>query len=874
VIGQTISHYRITGKLGEGGMGVVYRAHDKSRLDRDVALKVLPQEVTQDAERLARFDLEANLLASLKHPNIVTIYSVEEADGVHFLTMELVEGETLSEIVAARGLPLDRFFDLAIALADAVNSAHGRGIVHRDLKPANIMVDEEGRLKVLDFGLAKLCEPGVGTGVPDDERTMAMTESPTVAGSILGTPDYMSPFKGGSPASTVSAILRDTPSSLTDLRPELPRHLERIVSHCLAKETDRRYQSALDLRNDLEGLKRETWSALQGKGNDQIVEDRGTPRGTRRLRIVGLAIVAVAALALGYWQLRPGREAPATAGGPARKMIVVLPFENLGPAEEEYFSDGITGAITTRLAGFKDLGVISRQSASQYKGTDKSIRQIGDELGVDYVLEGTIQREKPGDPASRVRVNPQLVRVADDTNIWAMLYENDMVEVFRVQSEIADSVAKQLDIALLRPKGPKGGKRPTENLEAYDAYLRGQEYVNNYQFSSDPSEIDTAVELLQRAVSLDPGFAEAWAELSRAYREMHWATGKPEILPLLEEAASRAQDLAPDLPETHMALGCDDYVNLRYDQALEHFEAARNARPNAEILLYNGAALRRLGRWEEALARFEEAHRLAPRDYSIQYDGLGNTLSLMGRFEEAKRHYDRAISLTPDVPDAYLDMAYFLMTSTGDVGAAKRVLRTMAERTDLTQVALTAQGQVFVPAIRIFPETYSEAFDAFDAGPVERFSRKRPALIAWVHLAQALLAETRGDSRTAHARYDSARVHYERVIRSDLLSAYICIYHANLGLAYAGLGRGEDAIRHGKEAVRLLPPTKDAVMGNDLGRNLAEIHLKCDEPDAAIDLLETLLRVSPIVTPELLRVDPVWDPLRKDPRFQALVEGS
>jgi TolB-like protein/tetratricopeptide (TPR) repeat protein len=896
MIGQILSHYRILAMLGAGGMGEVYRARDE-RLGRDVALKVLPADVALDPERLVRFEREARSIAQLNHPNIVTIHSVEEADGVHFLTMELVEGQTLSKLLSGGECCLDRFFELAVPLADAVSCAHSRGVVHRDLKPVNIMLDEAGRLKVLDFGLVKLFEPDAATKPWSEQATMDLGDSPTVAGCVLGTPDYMSPeqaegkavdhrsdlfslgvilyematgkhpFRGESAAATISSILRDSPPSATDVQPELPRHLGRIVAHCLEKETDRRYQSALDLRNDLEGLRREL---EVGSGADEKI-----PR--RRQGWIGIvtAVAVVAAVVLGAWRLWTGGDEPPDQGGrPERTMIAVLPFENLGPPDEEYFSDGITEAITTRLATIKDLGVISRQSANQYKSTDKTLRQIGNELGVEYVLVGAVQRERPGDPESPVRVTPQLVCVSDDTHLWATSYDEEMAGVFRIQSEIAEKVAGQLNVTLLGSESDDVDERPTGNLEAYDFFLRGCEYLDATSFSLASTGLQTVVELLRTAVDLDPDFLQAWSKLTTAYEILYWGTGRPEILPLMKEAADRTWTLAPNSPEAQLAQGYVDYAGLRYEEALGHFELALDRRHTADILKACGMAQRRLGRWDEALSRFREGARLAPLDYIIEYDGLANSLSLIGRFVEAGPHWDRAISLTPDLPDAYLDRAYFEVVFTGDQAVARRILREMRERTDPLETAVIGQAHVFIPAVRLFVDTYAWAFDAFETIGSGKYGTSEPATAAWVHLVQAVIAETRGDRVTAIDRYDSARVHYEPVTRPDYESAHVCFFHSNLGLACAGLGRVEEAIFHGEEATRLLPAAKDAVVGNDLARNLVEIYLRCGEYETAIDQLEELVETSAIVTPHLLRADPLWDPVRDHPRFRRLVEGS
>jgi len=553
-------------------------------------------------------------------------------------------------------------------------------------------------------------------------------------------------------------------------------------------------------------------------------------------------------------------------------MLVVLPFENLGHPEDDYFANGTTDAITARLASITGLGVISRQSAIQYRKSPKTLQQIGKELGVDYVLEGTVQREKPGDPSSRVRVIPQLIRVASDTHVWADTYDENMTEVFRIQSDIAERVAAQLDVALLEPERQAIEKKPTENLAAYEDYLRGKDYYN----SVDLSGAELAVQLLQRSVSADPQFAEAWAALSMAYHVLYWAFDRPGTLTLETEAAKRAEELAPDLPDTRLALGCVAYAHREFDKALVYFESAQRLRPSADAAQDVGFTLRRLGRWQDALNYFENARRLAPRDYAIYADGLGFTRTYLRRFDDAERDHNQTISLAPQNPYGYIGKAHVLLARNGDVDAAEQVMSEMLRRTEAADVAdeLVTQVPDYFTEYRIFPGIYTKVFDAFETGPMERFRRIQPAAIATTHLIRAEIYEAEGDHRSASARYDSARIHYERIIRSNPQSAYICFYHVASGLAYAGLGRKAEAIREGKEAVRMMPISQDALVGAELARYLAEIYVKCGEYEAAIDQIEMLLSIPSFISSGLLRVDPIWDPIRSNARFRRLVEGK
>jgi len=771
MIGRTISHYRIIEKLGEGGMGVVYRAHDES-LDRDVALKVLPEEVAQHPERLARFEREAKTVAALNHPNIVTIHSVEEVDGVHFITMEMVEGQTLSEVLTPSGFPLDRLFDLAIPLADAVNSAHSKGVAHRDLKPANIMIDHEGRLKILDFGLAKLFDPTMEQSIPADGRTLDLPSSPTVEGKILGTPDYMSPeqaegkqvdhrsdifslgiilyematghrpFRGDSPAGTISSILRDTPVSITDLRSELPNHLGRIVGRCLDKRPDRRYQSALDLRNDLVGLKRETRSPHRGEIGEPVP-------GPGRQRIAVIAVVAVAVMALVFWQLRPGDKTPGAGIDPQRKMLVVLPFETLGPSEDEYFADGITEEITAKVAGVKDLGVIARTSAMKYKNTEKTVREIGEELGVGYVLEGTVRWQKLPNGQRQVRVTPQLIGVTDETQMWADSYLEDIEGIFQVQAVIAEQVVMALGVTLREPERRTMESRPTRSIRAHQFYLRGLDSWRHPSFEF--GKLHLAVQMFEKAVELDPEFAQAQCYLSQTHSALfHFFYDRtPERLALAKEAADRGFAAQPDLAEVHLALGWYYYWGFRdYDRALAEFSSAANNLPNsANCFMGMAAIMRRQGKWDDAITNFQRACEMSPQDAS-QFLEAGNSLYYARRYEEAEYYFDRSILLAPDQVESYVEKALVQWMGTGDIDRARATLRDIPD-----DKALVDRRYVMVD---LLGRDYPSVLERVKAWPQELI--EYPYFVIPKSLYMGLIYRFMGEADLATAAFDSARI--------------------------------------------------------------------------------------------------------------------
>jgi serine/threonine-protein kinase len=432
-------------------------------------------------------------------------------------------------------------------------------------------------------------------------------------------------------------------------------------------------------------------------------------------------------------------------------------------------------------------------------------------------------------------------------------------------------VATQLDIALMESERRIIERKPTENSAAYEYYLRG----NDYKSGKNVSDLDEAVRLYKKAVSLDPRFAEAWAALSGAYQFLYWVYDRPGTLALGTEAAERAEQLAPDISATQVALGRIHYHKREYSEALKHHRAAYRLQPNGGAALAIGIVLRRLGKYQEALDQFEEARRLNPLSYFIYYDALGYTNMFIRRFDEAERNIDHAILLDPSATPAYVEKAYIHLARDGDMDAARQVMLEMSRRTNIEEEAeRVASGGLSFSDLRFHEWIYERAFDAFEAGPIDRYRTAQPAAIAAIHLYRALLVEAKEGRQEASARYDSARVYYERLVARDPQSAQVWKYHIHLGLAYAGLGRKEEAILEGEEAIRIMPASEDAFVAHELPSFLAEIYLRCGEHEKAIDQLETALSNPGYTTATLLRIDPLWDPIRAHPRFRRLLEQN
>ncbi|MFN0152390.1 MAG: protein kinase domain-containing protein [bacterium] len=683
MIGQRLNHYRIVAELGRGGMGQVYLAED-TRLKRQVALKTLPPEMASDPDRRARFEREARMVAALNHPNIVTIYSVEECDGTSFITMELVEGKPLTDLIPKDGLPLSRLLEIAVPLADAIAVAHRKGITHRDLKPANVMVTGEGRVKVLDFGLAKLTdvEPAGPAATQGETATMAATTE----GKIVGTVAYMSPeqaagkpvdarsdvfslgivlyematgrrpFEGDSAASTIAAILRDTPRDVGELKPGLSRDLGRIVGRCLAKAPDRRYQTALDIRNELDGLKTEIESGKQGVPAPGVVVERPTRR--RAWLVPGLVAMAllVAAGAVMLWpKLRsssaPGAPGSATAEGV--KSIAVLPFANMsGNPDNEYFSDGLAEELLSVLAKVQGLRVAARTSSFHFKGHTGDIAEVGKQLKVATILEGSVRRA--GD---KVRVTAQLINAADGFHLWSETYDRQLDDVFAIQADIASQVVGALKVTLLGGEAERLAKRPTENLEAYDAYLLGQQRIGRRRSDS----IVESMEYFQKAIDLDPDFALAYVGLANAIVLQTDYFGFGALDP--KDALSRGEALInktlaldSQLGEAYATLGSIRMASANLEEAEQAFRRAIELNPSyaPTYVLYS-----ELASWQDedrALDLARKAFELDPLSPSAN-NSLASALKRKKNFDEALVRFRHAIEIDPGFVRAYSGIA-------------------------------------------------------------------------------------------------------------------------------------------------------------------------------------------------------------------------
>jgi len=863
--GHKIGHFKILEMIGRGGMGVVYLARD-TKLKRPVAIKSMPAELARDSRARARFKREAELLASLNHANIAVIHDTIEQDDCTFYTvLEYVPGETLAQRMARKPLSLEQALSIGRQVAEAVSAAHDKGIVHRDLKPGNIKITPAGKVKILDFGLAK-----ASTGKGKEAEN-----SVTQAGRVMGTPAYMSPeqacgkssdkrtdiwsfgclmyemlsgqlpFGGETATETLARIIERQPD-WQRLPETTPPNIRALLQCCLEKDPERRPADIADASIII---------------NEALSKPQSEPRAKLRRIAAVLSVGVIVVLSAVGVRLAMDRQA---RHSPKEIRLAVLPFENLGSAEDEYFADGVTDAITARLAGIHGLSVISRQSAIQYKKSKKTTQEIAGELRADYLLEGTVQRERPTDPNSKVRIIPQLINASEDTHVWTEIYDDNMSEVFRLQSDLAERVAQALDIAVLEPERLALSSKPTENMEAYEYYLQGISYYGRRGFIESDCRI--AIRMLERAVELDPGFALAYAQLCQIHSHMYNLYDHSlERIAMAKQAVDKALELDPDLSETHFALG--RYYNIISDteRALEQFAIVLKSQPNhTAAIAMTGYTLRDLGELEQAVTNFKRVLELNPRNAQLLYH-VGDTLVYLRKYPEAERYYNRAISLAPDRPGFYWEKTRLYLSWKGNTDKARVILTEALPNLESTE---NPYANLFV-TLDVFDRNYQRALYrlSLKSGDIDNMYWFIPTTLRYASIYWYM-----GQKELAKKYYDEARSILEIKIEQDPEEAR---FHSSLGIAYAGLGRKEDAVREGKLAVEILPVSKEAMRGPYRLEDLARIYVMVGEHDKAIAQLEYLLSIPGPLSVPLIQLDPAWDPLRNHPRFRKLVaEGE
>ncbi len=869
--------YELLEEIGRGGQGVVFRARQKS-LNRTVAVKVISLGQWASKTHLKRFRLEAEAAARLEHPGIVPIHEVGERDGSCYFSMKFVEGGQLDEVVRRAPMSIRQAVELIVKVARTVHYAHEHDILHRDIKPGNILLDAKGEPHLTDFGLARLVET---------ESTVTRTLE------VLGTPSYMAPeqavgnnaaissvtdvyglgavlyqlltgqppFAGGTTYETIKLLLDTEPRQPRLLNPKIDRDLSTICLTCLEKDPKRRYSSALALAEDLERwLKHEPIRARRtgvfARGRKWVLRNPTTAFFTV------LSLVLAAGSGWIAWKSELIRQ-PLTTG------IAVLPFENLSPdPENAYFADGMQEEILTRLASIADLKVISRTSTQQYQSKPRNLREIAKQLGVANILEGSVQKA-----ADQVRVNVQLVNAQTDSHLWAETFDRKLTDIFSVESEIAKGIAESLQARLTGREQQALAVKPTNNPEAYDAYLRGLAFDARAYVASEGDFIPLmlkAADSYERAVQLDPNFALAWGRLSRLDANLYvqrvdinTRAGRDGAAKL---ALEKSQTLEPSSPETLLALGYYQYWVLG-DRGLAKTTFGRVSKmlPGSSEVPHALALVNRRegGHWNESIAYFKQALALDPRNVELVWEAA-QTYVMVRRFPDALKLFDRLLDMTPNDLEA-VSYKVWIYQAQGNLQEAARLLSGVNEQTPNMSLFQTKINQLR------FQRNYGEGLRLSQA-KLAHFRYDSDYQKAFGQLFIADGQRLAGDTAGAKVTAESALNTLEKVSRARSDDAQ---FWEALSAAYRLTGQKDSALKAAERAVMLVPSAKDAVSGPNYEYELASMQAYLGENSPAISTLARLLQTPygnfPI-TRVILRLDPRWDPLRADPTFQKLCE--
>jgi serine/threonine-protein kinase len=662
MIGQTISHYRILEQIGAGGMGVVYKAQD-TRLDRVLALKFLPEKMARDPQALERFRREARSASALNHPGICTIYDIGEQDGHPFIAMEFIDGETLRSRIGGKPLRLDEILNLGIQIADALDAAHAQGIIHRDIKPANIFITKRGQAKVLDFGLAKFVSKGVANG--EAESGGESSASTSIVGMISGTPSYMSPeqirgddldartdvfslglllyematgrqaFGGGTGGAVIEAVLTRPPASARSINADIPARLEEIIDEALRKDRGERYQSAAEIRADLERLRRETESSQTAAAT--VDDPNLSSTGKRKVRT-------------------SNPQTSATLTGMIRReraskiitSLAVLPFENTSrDPEYEYLSDGIAGSLINSLATVPKLRVMAQSTVFRYKGREIDPLAVGRDLNVRAVLTGRMMQS-----GGSLRIGAELVDVATGSQLWGAQYDRKSGDIFTIQDEISNEISGKLRLQLTRAEKKKLTHRHTEDPEAYRLYLQGRHHWNRWTEDG----FYKAIEYFQKAVERDPRYALAHTGIAESYVLLGWNSYLPPVdaFPKAKVAALTALQFDPELGDAHTPMAAVHWLyDWNWQEARKEFRRSLELNPtyptgnhwHAEFLMTMGQQIK-------AIARMKESRELDPLSLIINV-AIAWANYMARRYDDALEQLLKTVELDPNYPVTY-----------------------------------------------------------------------------------------------------------------------------------------------------------------------------------------------------------------------------
>ena len=887
-----LGNYAIERELGRGGMATVFLAQDL-RHGRPVALKVLHPELAASLGP-ERFQREIRVAARLQHPHILTVHDsgvVEPLAGsggtpAYWFTMPYVEGESLrSRIERERQLPIDEALQIAREAARALDYAHQHGVIHRDIKPENILLTEDGSTLVADFGIARalvgeegLTQTGIAIGTPaymspeqasadrsTDARTDIYALGVVLYEMLAGEP----PYTGATAQAIIMKRFTEPVPSVRTTRPNVPEAADQAIQRALARIPADRFGSAADFARAIGPAATSTAlaaerAATSARSSSSVPASPSSSGFAKRRRVPVFAAALIVGFLLGLGVLFAWRQSKLSASAGGAKVLAVLPFENLGDSANAYLADGITNELRGKLSELSSLQVIARGSSTQYRHTTKTPQEIARELGADYLLTATVQWEKRPDGTSRVRVSPELVEVAEGRaphTKWQQPFDASITDVFQVQADIANQVASALDVALGNRQRETLTEKPTANLAAYDAFLKGD--ATQGLSIADATTLKSAITFYDQAVALDSTFAQAWTQLSRAHSAYYFNVApNPASAAGAKRAVERATALAPAKPETHLAQGeYQEFVTKDLASALASYETGlRSAPDNADLLTAASLAEQSLGRWDDAEKHLERGRTIDPRS-STNSRRLGQTLLRLHRYRDGMTEIDRALKIAPANLDL-IETRVMLYLAQGDLASARDLIRSVT-------------GTIEPTGLVAYLGNYWDLAWVLDDSQQQLLLRLTPSAFdgdrgTW----GAVLAQTyffRGDRARAKIYADSARIGYDQTLATAPDDAQRLVLRA---LMLAILGRKAEAEAGGERAAALLPASRDNYVGSYIQHQLARVYTIAGDPDKAIDQLEALSKTPYYLSPAWLRIDPNFASLRGNPRFERLVSSK
>lgn len=862
------NQYRIERELGRGGFATVFLAHDL-RHDRPVAVKVLHPDIAATLGS-DRFKLEIRLAARLQHPHILGVHDSGETENQLWFTMPFVEGESLRDrLTREHQLPVEDALRIATEAAGALDYAHRHGIVHRDIKPENILLSED-HAWVADFGIARalranaLTQTGLAVGTPAymspeqsggssavDARTDIYALGCVLYEMLAGEP----PFSGPTPQIIMARARTEQARPVRDTRPSVSPLLEAVVAKAMARVPADRFATAAEFAAALGQIAGGVRHAATGAWPSPVVAPWSRPIVRRPLAVaVGVVLLIGVALAAYFGWSRGERDSDRTA------RLAVLPFENLGAAEDDYFADGIADDLRGKLAALPGLQVIARASAIQYKSiSTKTPQQIARELDADYLLTGTVRWERGPGNTRRVRVSPELIQASNGTTRWQQPFDTELHDVFQVQADIAERVAHALDLALGAGAQERLTVRPTANVAAYDAYLRGEQLSQSGD-ATDPVPLRKAIAYYETAAGLDPSFTQAWGQLSRAACAIVNIAPNPQDIDRCRSAAERALSLGADKPEARLAMAAyHRYVTRDLTKALEQLALGLQSSPNnGDLLAQSGRIERQLGHLESAIAHLQQGVRIDPRS-AAAFRQLAVVNHDSHRYDEAIANFDRALELAPtNLGNVQGKAAVYL--SQGDLDGARRVIRTALERVDAK--SLIVRFATFEEMMWVLPDDLRR--QVVELQPQD-FGNDRGMWALKVGATYRLLgnaARAREYGAIAAAAYEQTAKRYPDDGQQQEL----------YGRALALADRCREAVPAGERSLVVRGAAVDAVLGPYYRYQVARICIQCNQYDRALDLIERNIAAPGEITPGWLRIDPIFTPLAGNPRFERLIE--